>query len=224
MTKYALYGGLKFDQNLSAYVLVKPHCLIEELFYLTWRREWLVWSRHYAPSCSLYSSSVKSPWLPSGFVFQGRKALVNSKCMLVRVRIKCLWWVYVWPEVSNDICIIGESMTKFCSPKFQVPNMCYRLKFTDVFVAPNYQICIIGGLKFDWNLSAYVLVKPHFLIEEPFYLSWGRERLVRSRQYADVPSILLGRMGRRLAWPQQLQPFWQPLQADKLWVTICMWV
>ena len=155
--------------------------------------------------------------------FSGEKHLwIASVCWLELELSAC--GEYMCGLKYRMICIIGESMTKFCSPKFQVPNMCYRLKFTDVFVAPNYQICIIGGLKFDWNLSAYVLVKPHFLIEEPFYLTWGRERLVRNRQYAGVPSILLGRMGRRLAWPQHLQPFWQPLQADKLWVTICMWV
>ena len=37
------------------------------------------------------------------------------------------------------------------SPKFQVPNMHYWLKFADVSVVPNFecQICVISGLKFD---------------------------------------------------------------------------
>jgi len=39
------------------------------------------------------------------------------------------------------------------------------------------------------------------------------EQLVQSRQFAGVPSMLLAWIGRKLAWPQQLQPFWQPLQA-----------
>jgi len=36
-----------------------------------------------------------------------------------------------------------------------------------------YQICVIGGPKFDQCLSAYIWVKPDCLIEELFYLIWG---------------------------------------------------
>jgi len=112
------------------------------------------------------------------------------------------------------------------SPKFQVPNMHYWLKFADVSVAPNFecQICIISGLKFDWCLSAYIWVKPDCLIEELFYLMWG-ERLVPSRQCGGNKHIT--RPAEAVCswlWPWQLQPFWQPLQADKLWVTISTYV
>ena len=95
----------------------------------------------------------------------GRKALVNSKCMLVMVRIVLLA-MYVW-------CIISG---KVFSPKFWVPNMHYRLKFTEVSVAPNFkcQICIISGPKFEWCLSAYIWVKPDCLIEELFCLTYVR--------------------------------------------------
>jgi len=67
------------------------------------------------------------------------------------------------------MCIISESVAKSCSPKFQVPSMCYRLNF----FAPNfkYQICVIGDPKFDQYVSAYISVKPDCLIEELFYLT-----------------------------------------------------
>ena len=35
-----IISGLKFDWCLSAYIWVKPDCLIEELFYLMWGNGW----------------------------------------------------------------------------------------------------------------------------------------------------------------------------------------
>jgi len=118
----------------------------------------------------------------------GRKALVNSKCMLVMVRIVLLA-MYVW-------CIISD---KVFSPKFWVPNMHYRLKLTEVSVAPNFkcQIWIISGLKFEWCLSAYIWVKPDRLIEELFCLMW-EEWLVRSEQYGGT---------KHITWPNRQKKY-----------------
>ena len=98
------------------------------------------------PSCSLYSGSVVSPWLPSGLVHSGQK----STCEIASV---CWLWLELSPcgDVCVAWCIEYETCiisSKVFSPKFRVPNMHYRLKFADVSVAPNFK-CLIC-MHYQW--------------------------------------------------------------------------
>ena len=145
--------------------------------------------------------------------------------MLVRVRIKSLWWcIRVAWSIEYETCIISEGMRKFCSPKLQVPNTSCQVKFTDVFVVPNFKYQSKYSLSVAWNLTDTYFSETRLFNWRTFLPHVRGERLVQSRQWAGVPSILLARMGRKLAWPQQLPPFWHQLQPEKLWVTINFYV
>ena len=70
----------------------------------------------------------------------------------------------------------------------------------------------------DSFLYAWIWVKPDGLIEELFYLTWG-ERLIGAEQWHQVVCSVKKKCPAGLA---MAVPFWQTLQADKLYVWVAI--